>query len=503
MIDLRVEAIWSKLRFFTQPGKRLSQRVAFAGAWMLALRVTARGLAMVRLIVLARILTPEAFGLVAIALLIMELMNQLTATGFNTALIQRKGSIKDYLDTVWTMLAIRGLVLGGLLFGTAPLAAGLFNAPDAKPFVQAMAAVLVVYGFANSGLVYFSKELEVHKRFAWQMSSTVAEIAVAVSAALILRNAWALVYGSIAGSIVGVIVSYVIHPYRPRLRLDFQKAKELFGFGMWVLFSAVAVYIFSRVDSIYVGRFLGVAALGLYGMAHRIGDPIAEEVSNLTSSVAFPAYSKLQDNLPKLRQAFLAGIEAIVLVTFPFAVAIFVLAPDFTPLVLGNQWVPAIPAMRILGIAAAISALQSAGGSLLFAVGKPRLVFLTLVVASLVMVVLLAPLSRQFGLTGAAMAMLAGNGVGLLFIAWALRRILNLSVKDLVRLLISPFTVSLLLGVTLVLVKRAVGQVGLGEFISILCIAAVVYAASSLLLWRFFRSGLLQILALLRGGGGI
>jgi len=466
---------------------------------MVALRATVRGLGMVRIIVLARILAPEAFGLVSIALLAIELVNQLTATGFDTALIQRKGDIKGYLDTVWTMLVIRGLVLGGLIFGTAPLVASLFNAPDAMPFIQAMAVVLVLRGLTNSGTVYFSKELEVHKRFVWQLSSTLAEIAVAIPVALVLRNAWALVYGAIAGGIIGVIVSYFIHPYRPRPRLDFKKAKELFSYGMWVLFSAIAVYIFTRVDSIFVGRFLGVTALGLYTMAYTICRPIADEVGNLTNFVAFPAYSKLQDNLPKLRQAFLAGIEATALVTFPFAVAIFVLASDFIPLLLGGQWVPAIPALRILGIAAAIYALLSTGGSLLYAVGRPRLRFLTLVVASLVMVPLLAVLTGQFGLTGAAIAMLAGNGGGLIFLAWALRRILNLGIKDLIQMLISPFTICLLLGITLVLAKHAIGQVGIGGFIAILCIAAVVYAASTILVWRFFRTGPLQILALLRG----
>ena len=144
MINSRVITIWSRLRLFIKPGQSLSQRVAFAGAWALGLRVTGRVLTTVRIIVLARLLTPVAFGLVGVALLAVELIERFTRLGVSAALIQRKEDIKDYLDTAWTMVVIRGLVLGGLLFSSAPFVAGLFNAPAARPVIQAMGIVLVL-----------------------------------------------------------------------------------------------------------------------------------------------------------------------------------------------------------------------------------------------------------------------------------------------------------------------------------------------------------------------
>jgi lipopolysaccharide exporter len=491
--------IYNKFKFLTQPGKRLYQRVVFAGVWMLTLRITVRGLGIVRIFVLARILTPDDYGLVAIALLIIEMANQLTATGFNTALIQKKGDIEGYLDIVWTMLVIRGLLLGILIFVTAPLVASLFDAPTATPIIQAMGTVLVLRGLVNSGVVYFDKELEIHKRFIWQMSSTIAEIIVSITTALILHNAWAIVFGAIVGSFIYVILSFFVHPYRPRLKYDYQKAKELFGFGIWVLFNAVALFVFLRADSIFVGRLLGVTALGLYTMAITIGRPIADEVGAIGDSVTFPVYSKLQDNHIKLCQAFSVSIEAVALISFPLAVTIFLLASDFVPLLLGNQWISAIPAMRIVVVSAAIYTLQSTGGQLLLAVGKPRLRFLMLLTTVFIMVALLVPLTKQFGLTGAATAVLVGNGGGLLFLTWALRTTLGLKIKDLARLLISPLFISLIMGITLVFIKYVVDQANLVGFIFILFIAALVYAASSFFLWKYFRTGPMQIIGVLRG----
>jgi O-antigen/teichoic acid export membrane protein len=488
-----------KLRNLLVPGQRLSQRVVFAGAWMLAMRVARQGFSIVRLIILARLLSPEAFGLVSVALVVLALLTTITEFGFGEALIQHKGDIQHYLDTFWIMSAIRGLVLAGVIFGIAPFAASYFNAPDAKPIIQAMAATLVINGFVSSGMVYFYKELEVQKRFVWEISGLFSDIVISISTAFILRSAWALVYGSIASSIVMMVVSFIMHPYRPKLRFDILKAKELFKFGWWVLLYGVMNYIFTSADTIIIGRLLGVVSLGLYTMAHKIGDLIGREMGLASSGIIFPTYSKLQDIQDQLRRAFLTCTEAVAFVTFPAAVGIYVLAPDFTDVLLGKQWTQAVPAMQILGIAAAIYSLIITGGSLFYAVGKPRTRFLIMAVASFIMVGLLFPLSKEFGLVGAAMAVLAGNVGGLLCLTLASAGILKSSVKELMRPLVFPIIVSIIMGVLLMLAKHAFNQVGLGEFIILLCIAAAVYAACSLMLWRLFKSGPVQILNIFRG----
>ena len=466
---------------------------------MLPWRLAGRGLSIVRIIILARLLSPEAFGLVGIALVVMELLKTLTHFGFGDALIQRKGDIKNYLDTVWIMSVIRGLILAGIIVGIAPFTASYFNAPEAKSIIQAMAAVLVLNGFISSGVIYFYKEMEVQKRFIWDMSTMLTDLAVTISLAFVLRSAWALVIGSVASAIVATVVSFVMHPYRPKLRFEILKAKELFNFGWWSLLFSAVTYVFLNVDTVFIGRLLGVVTLGLYTMAHRIGDLMGQELALVSSAVVFPTYSKLQDNISNLRLAFLTSIEAVAFVTFPIAAGVFVLAPDFTTIFLGQQWLPAVPAMQILGIAGAIFSLIITGGSLFYAVGKPRTRFLIMVVASFIMVALLFPLSKEYGLVGAALAVLAGNVGGLLVQTWLSTGILKSSIKELIRPLVFPIIVGLVLGISLTLAKHAFSQINLGEFLIVLCLAAVVYAACSFLLWRLFKSGPIQILNMFRG----
>jgi lipopolysaccharide exporter len=482
-----------QLRTLFVPGQRLSQRVAFAGGWLLALRVARQGLAIIRLIILARLLSPEAFGLVSIALVAMMLLTTFTEFGFAEALVQRKGDIRDYLDTYWIMCVIRGMILGGILFGIAPLVASYFNAPAVKPIIQVLSLVPLLDGLTSSGIVYYFKEMEGQKQFVWNTSSTITDFVVSVSAAFILRNVWALVIGALASYIVSMVVSFAMHPYRPKLRFDTSKAKEMFFFGGWALLFSIGHYVFTNVDTIIIGRLLGVVPLGFYTMAHKIGDLIGREMAMAGGRVIFPTFSKLQDDFVQLRRAFMTCVEAIAFVTFPIAVGIYILAPDFTSVLLGEQWTQAVPAMQILGIAAAIYSLIITGGTLYYAVGKPRIRFFIITIAVVIMVGLLFPLSTRYGLIGAAIAVLAGNVAGLIVQIWTSTGILKSGIKEMLRPMAFPTIISIILGISLTLAKRIFSQVSLGEFVIMLCVAAVVYVACSFLLWKISKTGPIQI----------
>ena len=236
MRDLLVaQKLRERAQILWEPGSTLSQRVVRGGFWMFALRLTDRLLTLTRTIVLARILAPSDFGLMGIALLAMSTLRAFSQTGFQAALIQKKEDIKDYLDTAWTVSVLRGFGLFAILYLTAPYIALFFETPAATPIIRVIALSVLLAGLTNVGVVYFQKELEFNKRFVHQLSGAVADLAVAITAALLLRNVWALVLGVLAGSLARLVTSYAIQPYRPRLRLEGVKARELFNFGRWVV----------------------------------------------------------------------------------------------------------------------------------------------------------------------------------------------------------------------------------------------------------------------------
>ena len=386
------------------PGGTLSQRVVKSGFWVFFLRIFSQGFGLLRLIILARILSPSDFGVMGIALLTMSILETFSETGFQHALIQKKENIKSYLDSAWTVLILRGFVLFVILYFIAPYAAVFFNTPEAKPIIRVIGFSILFQAFTNIGITYFKKELEFIKEFIYQLTGTLADFIVAISAVLILRNVWALVFGLLAGNITRCFVSYLIHPYKPRLYFALEKVKELFGFGKWILGSSILIFLLGQGDDIFVGKLLGATMLGFYQLAYRISNMPATEITHVISQVTYPAYSKLQDDLPKLRESYLKVLQVTAFLSFPIAGLIFVLAPDFTRIFLGEKWMPMVLPMQVFCILGALRSIAAASGPIFLALGRPD--FETKISAAelALLAILIYPLTIKWGITGTAIS---------------------------------------------------------------------------------------------------
>lgn len=394
------------IRNLNNPGENLSQRAVRSGFWVFSLRIVQQLLSLARLVILARILAPHDFGLLGIALLTMATLETFSQTGFQAALIQKKEDIKSHLDAAWTVLILRGFILFVILYLIAPYAATFFNAPEAKPIIQVIGFAILLQAFTNIGVIYFQKELEFNKEFIYQFAGTLADFIVAVSAVLILRNVWALVFGLLAGNFARFVVSYLIHPYRPHLSRDLRKAKELFGFGKWILGSSILVFLITQGDDIFVGKLLGATALGFYQLAYRISNMPATEITHVISQVTFPAYSKLQDDISKLREAYLKVLQLTAFFSFPIAGLIFILAPDFTKIFLGEKWMPMVPAMMVLVLWGGLRSIGATTGPIFQGVGKPGIATKLQFARLILLVIIIYPLTINWGILGASLAVL-------------------------------------------------------------------------------------------------
>jgi len=274
----------------------------------------------------------------------------------------------------------------------------------------------------------------------------------------------------------------------------------MFHFGKWLTISSWTGYLAQKGDSIIIGKMMGTVGLGFYQMSRRVSDLFSQDIILSTMDIAFPAYSKLQDNIPKLRQAFLMSMETLASIVFPIGVAIFLLAPDFTPVILGEQWIPAVPAMRILGIAAAFQCIMAAGRSLFYSLRRPVLDFGMTEIALVVMFALFYPLIKQFGLEGAAMAVLIGYVSALPFFIWRSVKLLHISARDYLRIFLAPLAIVLIMvGVTMA-VKQIPSQVDLPHLILLLGVVGVIFIGTSIILWKTFKSGPFQIIGVLKQG---
>ncbi len=390
------------------PEPSLTGRVVKGAAWVFAGKLAGRGMSLVKLVVLARLLSPEDFGLFGIVMLAIAALQTFTQTGFNTALIQRKDNTEDYLDTAWTVQIIRGLVLAGLLYASAPLVGWFFEEPRAVPLLRVMCAAVAVSGFVNIGTIYFRKELQFHKQVLWDTASSFVGLVVGVVLAYQLRSVWALVWAGLAAAPVRVILSYAIHPYRPRPGLDYAQAGQLFAFGKWVLGTSVVVFLATHGDDAFLGKIAGAVALGLYQIAYRISNAPATEVTHLANAVMMPAYAKLQSDRRRLGRAFLDVFEVVVTLALPLTAFIIFAAPQIVLGLLGPKWADAILPAQILALAGFIRAVAATGGPLFVGSGRPHMDFWMNLGRVSIIALAIYPLTVFWGVAGTSAAIVLG-----------------------------------------------------------------------------------------------
>ena len=486
----------------------LGRRIRRGGVWVFSGRIIRRVLGLLRTIILARLLSPNDFGLFGIALLTMSILDTFSQTGFRQALIQKKGDTRSYLDTAWTIGIIRAIAIAAIIFCAAPLVAAFFNTPPAGAVLRVIGLAIIVQSLCNITVVCFEKELEFHKYFAYQIAGTVVDLGVSVTAALIFCSVWAIIAGCLAGNIAMCVASYVIDPYRPRLRLDVAKAKELFGFGKWILGSSVLIFLLTQGDDIFVGKLLGATMLGFYQMAYRISNLPATEYSHLIATVMFPAYSKFRDNMPKLRKAYLGVLQLTSYLSVPIAGLIFVLSPDFTRIFLGEKWTPMVPAMMVLALYGMLRAIGATTGVVFMAVGRPKIRTKIATGQLILLAVLIYPLTARWGITGTSVAVTA---YALIFNFVAVHRVLTIigsGPREALKAIVLPAAATLLMVMTMCAIKKfALSAVGPATFVLLAAAGMGVYAAITLLFDVLFGYGSMrlmreQIVAYRNRGGG-
>ena len=433
----------------------LSRRFAAASGWAFTLRISDRVLSLGRTILLARLLAPRDFGLFGIALLTLSTLEAVTQGGLAAAIVQRKGSVRAHLDTAWTLQLARGAILAAIVFLGAPLAAGFFLEPLAIPLLRTVALSVLLQAFSNVGAVLLQRELDFRRRFFHLASGTVADLVVSVLFAFVFRSAWALVFGLLARNATQTVVSYIVHSHRPRLSFSRARATELLEFGRWVFLSGLIAFLITQGDDILVGRVLGATALGLYQMAYRLANLSTTEVSHVISAVAFPAYAEIQQESSRLSRGHRDLLGAVALLAFPMAVGVIFLAPAFVSVVLGQDWIPAVPAVQILAAYGALRALGSTNGALLSGSGNPRVDLQIGAWKLLLLGILIYPMTIRWGIAGTALATTVPSFLTQWLGFRKVAAILECRARDLCRPLVLPLAGSFTMAAVLALVRAS------------------------------------------------
>jgi O-antigen/teichoic acid export membrane protein len=401
----------------------VSGQAAQAMRWRMLQLAGVQAIYFVRLLILARLLAPEAFGLLAIAAIAVSVLMRLSDFGMIPALVQRRDATAAQHDAAWTVNLTRAFFVVLALVLAAPLVARLFGEPAAAPIIQALALRPLIDSAASIGIAKLTRELRFRELALIYVPGALTDVLVAVTSAPYI-GVWALVAGALAGSATTVIVSYWLAPHRPRLVFDWAAIAPLIHFGRWVLMASIVALAGTFATQLAVSRSLGAAALGLYFLALKIAFLPIEAAGSIVGAVAFPMFARLRDDAAGTATAFATVLGGLCLLLVPAYALLFVLAPELEQ-ALGERWVGTAPVIRILAIAGVTAILGELLVPLLMGRGHADRAFTLEVVQTGVLLLVLLPAIALFAIDGAALSWLIGNSAALLVALVWTRRMLH------------------------------------------------------------------------------
>jgi O-antigen/teichoic acid export membrane protein len=360
---------------------------------------------LIRLLVLAILLTPSDFGLFAIATAATGLLQNLTNFGMIPALVQSKDLDDAKYAAAWTFDITRSLLVAILTIVAAPLIASIFTEPLAVPLIQVLALRPLLESMVSIKVAALNRDLSFRPLAFLKIVEALANAAVSIALAK-PYGVWAMVFGMICGGAAMVIASYMLAPYRPRFLFDWKSVQPLIKFGGWLLITGVAAMMGNFGLRIIISRQLGAEGLGLYFLAAQLAFLPSEVASEVVGAVSFPLFARLQSDIQQAARAFQAILTSIMALLYPVCALIIVLSPILVQDILGAKWNGTVPLIQILALVTMIGLLGDVTIPLVKGFGQPyRVTQIELVQTSSLLLIIWFFTSR-FGTVGAALAWL-------------------------------------------------------------------------------------------------
>ena len=469
-----------------------SKKVSRGVVWVLASIGVSGVVHLITAAALTYYLDPSHFGLMALiySLVIMAL----SVTNFNMemALIQKEKDTDSYIDAAWTSELIRHLFLFALLFLCAPWIAQFFDAPNSTNLIRVALLGLVFRGFTNMSVFYFRKNLEFSKQFVFDVVPHVFSSTMTLILAMVLRNVWALVLGYICSMFAVFLLSYVLHPRRPRLVFSREKVASLFSYSLWITFIALLVMVRQHGLNLLTGKILGTKALGFYNRADTFSASLHNQVIQLGWKVVFPAFSKIQNTGEYLRYAFLKMMRLTLFFALPIAGFGIVFGPELVSIFLQPKWYPVGILVQIISMQAIFTFINTPANILFYAVGKPKITAFASIIGVTVFLVLLYPFSQMWGIEGVAYALLMSHMVQSPYV-WL--RVIQVSGASAKNYIFTVFTGVLRISVALLVIiysKRWVDEYTLLGIGILMVVGAITYFLFEWIWERFSKENVFQ-----------
>ncbi len=435
-----------------------------------------QGVSLLVFLILARLLQPKDFGLIAVANVFITFIQIFLNQGFSQALIQRQNIDSEHLDTAfWTQLVLGFLLTVASLIGSGWVA-NLFQEPQLILLIRCLSVLFFFNAFKQVQIALLGR------KFAFKTLATCALFGIIISGVVGVMMAiagfgvWSLVAQQLVYEGVGVIVLWRTSDWRPGFKFSLTHFQQLFDFGLPILGFKLVDFFNQRTDSLLIGYFLGAETLGYYAIAQRILQVMTQLLVETSSQVALSTFSRLQTDLNRFREAFYQVTKLTSLIAFPTYLGMIMLTPELVILLFGKQWLPAIPIMQILALAGLIRSVSFINESVFMAIDKPFWRF-RIGLFNAVLNIIACFVAVRWGVIAIAIAFVISDYLTFPISEWVVSQLIQTPILTHLRQLIAPFVSTLIMVVVILIVKYFLQNLLNSQVLLVSCtlIGAIVY----------------------------
>lgn len=423
----------------------LKKQVILGIFWKTLERGGLQGIGFLVSMILARLLGPSEFGIVALLAIFLAVADALVKSGFGTALVQKKVCDNIDFSTIFYFQLAVSFAMYGLLWVMAPWISDFYSQPILTPVLRWAALMIIINGINNVQNAVLEREMRFDVSFYISMSGTISYGVIGISMAYLGYGLWALVVGQLGSALIATLVRWYLIQWRPVLLFSWARLKKLFAFSSNLLFSGLLDAFFSQIYGLIIGRWYSPTELAYYNRGDSLPSTVMSAVQSSIGSVTFPALSRVQDDLVRQKQIVRRVMLTASFFIFPAMVGLAVVAEPLIRVLLTDKWVPAVPFLQLACIAYALWPIHVANLHVVNACGRSDL-FLKLEVIKKIMVVLSIMLTVKWGVLALAVGRI---GVGLLSMvvnAYPCGFLIGYSVQHQMRDLLPNVGISLLMG---------------------------------------------------------
>ncbi|OUC08590.1 sugar isomerase, partial [Litorilinea aerophila] len=461
--------------------------------WSIAQKWGREGISFLTFLALSRLLAPEAFGLVALAVVFTAVFEIFLDQGLAAAIVQRNELEPEHLDTAFWITVFVGLVLTGLGIASSNAIAAFLGQPQVAPILRWLSLNFLLSALSSVQIALLQRDLAFKSLAIRSLVATGVGGVVGISMALAGFGVWSLIAQTLANGLAGVVVLWQASDWRPGLRVSSRHYRELFSFGAYVVGNNLLKVLMRRSDDFLIGYFLGPTLLGYYTVGYRLLLVLIRVVTGIINSVAFPTFSRLQAEPVRLQRAFYRTTQYTSLLAFPVFIGLAVLAPEVVPALFGRQWMPSIPVMQILAFIGILQSILAFNMSVLRASGKPSWE-LGIMLLNTVFSILGFLVAVRWGIVAVAASFVLVGYILAPVSYWTVNRVLPLAFQTYLSQFVPPLAASAAMVAAILGVKALLMPLGWHPLLSLALYVAIGGLAYLTCLILVARSLSLQIL---------